>query len=187
MQLTALGAGSSYRVHYAHRGIRHAYNAARFQRTGAPINLLSPLNLTLALCLGLAAAAFYLGLAPVIGVFSAGIIAGEIRQRETLDKQLSPIMALIVPFSFVVTRAKVDLGALNRASAIIALTVVTLLAIAGKLIGCGLGVLPLGRKRALIVGIGMVPRREVGIIVASLWQQMGVFGIRRMRSPSPCH
>ena len=92
MQLTAPGAGASHRVHYAHRGIRHAHHAARFQRTGAPINLLSPLSLTLALCLGLAAAAFYQGLAPVIGVFSAGMIAGETRQRETLDEQLSPIM-----------------------------------------------------------------------------------------------
>src|SRR5215212_1131900 len=105
MQLTAPGAGSSYRVHYAHRGIRHAYNAARFQCTGARITLLSPLNLTLALCLGLAAAAFYLDMAPVIGVFSADMIAGETRQRETLDKQVSPIMALIVPFPFVVTGA----------------------------------------------------------------------------------
>jgi Kef-type K+ transport system membrane component KefB len=50
-----------------------------------------------------------------------------------------------------------------------------LLAITGKLFGCGLGALSLGRKSALIVGIGMVPRGEVGIIVASLGLQAGVF------------
>ena len=52
--------------------------------------------------------------------------------------------------------------------------VVTLLAIIGKLVGGGLGALSLGRKNALIVGTGMVPRGEVGIIIANLGWQAGV-------------
>ena len=141
----------------------------------APINPLSPLTISLALCLGLAVASSYLGLAAIIGAFLAGMAAAETRQRHTLEKQLLPIMAFVVPFFFVVTGAKVNLSELGSAAAIGSLVVVTVLAIVGKLVGCGLGALSLGRKRALIVGMGMVPRGEVGIIVASLGQQAGVF------------
>ena len=41
--------------------------------------------------------------------------------------------------------------------------------------GCGAGALKLGKKSAAIIGIGMVPRGEVGIIIASLGKQMGLF------------
>jgi Kef-type K+ transport system membrane component KefB len=141
----------------------------------APINPLSPLTISLAVCLGLAAAASYMGLAAIIGAFLAGMVAAETRQRHTLEKQLQPITALLVPFFFVVTGAKVNLGDLGSASALSALLVVTLLAVAGKVLGCGGAAASLGRKSALIVGVGMVPRGEVGIIVASLGHQAGVF------------
>jgi Kef-type K+ transport system membrane component KefB len=143
-----------------------------------PINPHSPLTICLALCLGLVAAASSLGLAAIIGAFLAGMIAAETQQQHTLEKQLQLIVALVVPFFFVVTGAKVDLGQLGRASAIGTLMLVTALAIVGKFIGCGLAALSLGRRPAFIVGVGMVPRGEVGIIVASLGQQMHVFGDR---------
>lgn len=141
----------------------------------APINPLSPLTLSLAGMLGLAAAASYLGLAAIIGAFLAGMVAAESEQRHSLEKQIQPIMALLVPFFFVVTGTQVELAALGTPAALGALLVVTLLAIVGKLVGCGLGAWGLGRKSALVVGVGMVPRGEVGIIVASLGQQAGVF------------
>ncbi len=141
----------------------------------APINPLSPLTLSLALCLGLAVAASALGLAAIIGAFLAGMVLAESEQRHTLEKQIQPIMALLVPFFFVVTGAQVNLSELGSLSALGTLAVVVLLAVVSKLVGCGLGALSLGRKSALIVGMGMVPRGEVGIIVASLGQQAGVF------------
>ncbi len=141
-----------------------------------PINPLSPLTISLALCLGLAAAASFLGLAAIIGAFLAGMIAAETEQQHTLERQLQPIAALIVPFFFVVTGAQVDLGQFSSASAIATLMVVTVLAVLSKLAGCGLGALSLGGRPALIVGVGMIPRGEVGIIVASLGLQMKVFG-----------
>ncbi|HKF94591.1 MAG TPA: cation:proton antiporter [Gammaproteobacteria bacterium] len=144
----------------------------------APINPHSPLTISLALCLGLAAAASSLGLAAIIGAFLAGMVAAETQQQRTLEKQLQPIVALIVPFFFVVTGAKVDLGRLGSVSVIGTLIVITALAIVGKLVGCGLSALSLGRRPALIVGVGMIPRGEVGIVVASLGQQMHVFGGR---------
>lgn len=140
-----------------------------------PINPLSPLTLSLALCLGLAAAASYLGLAAIIGAFLAGMVAAETEQRHTLGMQLRPIMSFLVPFFFVMTGAQVHLLELGSASVLVTLLVATLLAVAGKLIGCGLGAWSLGPKPAVIVGVGMVPRGEVGIIVASLGLQAGVF------------
>jgi Kef-type K+ transport system membrane component KefB len=140
-----------------------------------PINPLSPLTIALAICLGLALAATFLGLAAIIGAFLAGMAAAETTQRESLEKQLRPILAFLVPFFFVVTGAKVVLSDLASLSTLGALAVVTVLAIIGKLVGGGLGALSLGRKNALIVGTGMVPRGEVGIIIASLGQQAGIF------------
>ncbi len=55
------------------------------------------------------------------------------------------------------------------------LLVVTLIAIASKLIGGFLGALPLGARGATIVGFGMVPRGEVGVVIASLGLTAGVF------------
>jgi Kef-type K+ transport system membrane component KefB len=101
--------------------------------------------------------------------------AAETRQRETLEHQLRPIMAFLVPFFFVITGAKVNLGDLGTLTALGALLIVTVLAVLGKLLGSGLGALSLGRRSALIVGTGMVPRGEVGIIIASLGRQAGVF------------
>lgn len=85
------------------------------------------------------------------------------------------IMAFLVPFFFVVTGAQVQLGALGSASALCTLAFITLLAVVGKLLGCGLGARSLGMRSALIVGVGMVPRGEVGIIVASLGRSSKVF------------
>lgn len=140
-----------------------------------PINPLSPLTLSLALCLGLAAVASRIGLAAIIGAFLAGMAVAETRQRHTLEVQIKPILAFLVPFFFVVTGTKVDLAALASPSALATLLLVTVLAVIGKLVGCGLGARSLGNKSALIVGVGMIPRGEVGIIVASLGQQAGVF------------
>jgi Kef-type K+ transport system membrane component KefB len=141
----------------------------------APINPLSPLTLSLMICLGLSVAASFIGLAAIIGAFLAGMIVAETRQRHSLERQVQVIMAFLVPFFFVVTGAKVDGRQLGNASALGMVAVVTLLAVVGKLVGCGVAALSAGRRSALIVGVGMVPRGEVGIIVASLGLQAAVF------------
>jgi Kef-type K+ transport system membrane component KefB len=141
----------------------------------APVNPLSPLTLCLALCLGVAAAASFVGLAAIIGAFLAGMAAAEADQRHTLQTQLQPILALLVPFFFVVTGANVELSELGTMWALATLTIVTVLAIVSKIAGCGIGAWSIGKRSALIVGVGMVPRGEVGIIVASLGLHAGIF------------
>jgi Kef-type K+ transport system membrane component KefB len=140
-----------------------------------PINPLSPLCLSLAGCLGLAVAGSYFGLAAIIGAFLAGIVLAESRQREALEHQMQPILTFLVPFFFVVTGTKVVLSELGTATVLLEVAAVTILAIFGKLVGCGLGAISLGKRSALIIGVGMSPRGEVGVIIASLGQLTGVF------------
>ncbi|TAM98740.1 MAG: cation:proton antiporter [Rhodanobacteraceae bacterium] len=139
-------------------------------------NPMSPLLVVLALCLGLAWVSTRFGLAAIIGAFLAGMIASETRQRVQLEEQMQPLLALLTPFFFVLTGAKVELAQLASGEALWLLLVATLLALATKLAGGWLGALKLGPRSALIVGVGMIPRGEVGIVVAALGLSAGVFG-----------
>ncbi|MGN6788247.1 MAG: cation:proton antiporter [Rhodanobacteraceae bacterium] len=137
---------------------------------------MSPLLIVLVLCLGLAWVATRFGLAAIIGAFLAGMIASETRQRVQLEDQMRPLLALLTPFFFVLTGAKVELATLASREALGWLLVATLLALGTKLVGGWLGALRLGARSALIVGVGMMPRGEVGIVVAALGLSAGVFG-----------
>jgi Kef-type K+ transport system membrane component KefB len=144
----------------------------------APISPHSALTLVLALCLGLAWLSTRFGLAAIIGAFLAGMIASETRQRDELEHQTLPLLSFLTPFFFVVTGAKINLAELASADALWMLAVVTVVAIASKLAGGFLGALSLGRRSATIVGFGMVPRGEVGVVIASLGLTAGVFSER---------
>jgi Kef-type K+ transport system membrane component KefB len=141
----------------------------------APTNPLSPLTIVLALCLGLAFLSTQFGLAAIIGAFLAGMIASETSQRETIEHQTQPLLALMTPFFFVMTGSKVELAQLANADALLALVLITAIAIVSKLLGGFLGALSLGKRSALIVGVGMIPRGEVGVVIASLGLTAGVF------------
>src|SRR5690242_7326464 len=138
----------------------------------------SPLAIVLAICLGLAWLSTLLGLAAIIGAFLAGMIASETRQQHMLEKQTQPLLALLTPFFFVITGSKIDLGQLASVEALWMLAIVTVIAVVSKLAGGWLGSLALGRRAATIVGFGMVPRGEVGVVVASLGLTAGVFSDR---------
>jgi len=134
----------------------------------------SELAFALAVCLGLAALAGAAGLAAIIGAFLAGMAFAEVRPRWNLEERVEPVYQLLVPFFFVITGAKVDLGALTDPETLGLVAAVTGLAIAGKFIGCGGASWGMGRRSATIIGVGMVPRGEVGIIVASVGLAEGV-------------
>ena len=143
-----------------------------------PINPLSPLTIVLALCLGLAWLSTRFGLAAIIGAFLAGLIASETRQRDQLEHQTQPLLALLTPFFFVVTGMQIKLAVFAEPSALVMLAVATAIAIATKVLGGFLGALSLRARSALIVGVGMVPRGEVGVVIASLGLTAGVFSDR---------
>ena len=140
-----------------------------------PRMTMSELSIVLALCLGLAWLSTRFGLAAIIGAFLAGLIASETDQREQLEHQMKPLLTLLTPFFFVMTGVKLDVNVFMHADALLMLALATLIAVLTKLVGAYLGALKLGHRSALAVGMGMVPRGEVGVVVASLGLAAGVF------------
>ena len=123
--------------------------------------------------LGLAALAAAIGLAAIIGAFLAGMVAGESSEKHALEEEVAPLAAFFTPFFFGSIGAQVDLAGLADGGVLALLLAVTALAIATKFVGALLGAARLGWDRALLVGAGMVPRGEVGIVVAGLGLQVG--------------
>jgi len=134
----------------------------------------SPLPFALIICFGLAALASYLSLAAIIGAFLAGMLFAEFRDIWPTEDKFAPINEFLVPFFFLFIGIQVNLSSFSEASILALVILVTAVAIITKFVGCGLGAKGLGRKSALIVGVGMVPRGEVGIIVASIGLTSGV-------------
>lgn len=134
----------------------------------------APFAFAIALCLGVAALAQQVGLAAIVGAFLAGMIMAESPKRYELEERFEPLGDFLVPFFFVVTGATVDPSSLVGAGVLAVAGAVILLAVVGKVVGCGLAASRLGLRSALIVGVGMVPRGEVGIIVAREGARIGV-------------
>lgn len=133
-------------------------------------------TIALVACLGLAALAGSLHLAAIIGAFLAGMAFAETQERYELEDKLAPVYTFLVPFFFVVTGSMVDLSVFAEASNLLLGSVVIVLAVIGKLVGCGLAAAGMGRRSATIIGVGMVPRGEVGILVATIGLARGVIG-----------
>ena len=123
--------------------------------------------------LGLAALASVVGLAAIIGAFLAGMVVGESSERHALEAEVAPVAAFFTPFFFGFIGAQVDLAGLANVDSIVLLLGITALAVASKFIGAFLGALRQGRQRAMLIGWGMIPRGEVGIVVAGLGLSAG--------------
>jgi Kef-type K+ transport system membrane component KefB len=124
--------------------------------------------LSIVLCLGLSLASIYIGMAAIIGAFLAGLALADHSEQWRLRENAHPVMEFLAPFFFVLLGIQVDLRTVYQPGLLWMIVVVCLLAIVGKLVGCGLGALSLGFKDALRIGIGMVPRGDVGLIVAAV-------------------
>ena len=148
--------------------------ASRPQLLHAPRFSESPLLPAVILCLGLAALAAQIGLAAIIGAFLAGMIVAETKEQHPIEDEVAPLYAFFPPFFFAFIGLEVDLGSFADAETLALLAVVTALAAAAKFGGAWLGARGTGRRESVAVGLGMVPRGEVGIIVASIGAATGV-------------
>jgi Kef-type K+ transport system membrane component KefB len=128
--------------------------------------------------LGLAALASVVGLAAIIGAFLAGMVVGESNERHALEAEVAPVAAFFTPFFFGFIGAQVDLGGLANPDALLLLGAVTALAVASKFAGAFIGAIREGGWRAAAIGWGMVPRGEVGIVVAGLGLSAGAIDAR---------
>jgi Kef-type K+ transport system membrane component KefB len=135
----------------------------------------------LSFCFVLSWIADAVGLAPIVGAFAAGLVLEEVhsqrftgRGERALDELIEPISHFLVPIFFVLMGARTDLVALAQPQLLGLAAALTVAAIVGKQI-CGLAVLEKGLDR-VFVGLGMIPRGEVGLVVASVGQQLTVGG-----------
>jgi Kef-type K+ transport system membrane component KefB len=117
------------------------------------------------------------GLAPIVGAFAAGLLLEEVhfigfREEIHLQDLIRPVSMFLVPIFFVLMGIQVHLETFADRNVLGIAAGLTLAAIIGKQI-CGLGVLERGLDRVSI-GVGMIPRGEVGLIFASMGKQMKV-------------
>ena len=131
--------------------------------------------LGLILCLGLSYLASFIGVAGIIGAFLAGMALAEASQsNRAMHQQTRGVMEFLVPFFLVNIGMSLDLSVFKEASTIWLAVIVTVLAVVTKFIGCGLGAYGIGWRRSAQIAVGMVPRGEVGIVVAQIGLSLGV-------------
>src|SRR5688572_19740493 len=137
----------------------------------------------LAFCFLLSWLASLLGLAPIVGAFAAGFVLEDVHYRDFvargehgLEELIHPISSFLVPVFFVLMGMRTDLGYFAQPGVFGLAAALTLAAIVGKQ-ACALGVLG-KRVDRLTVGLGMIPRGEVGLIFANIGLALSVGGER---------
>ncbi len=134
----------------------------------------APLAVALALMLAFSALAAAIGLAPIVGAFLAGMALADVAERYRLHEHALPIYSFLVPFFFVVTGARVDPRLFLQTETLWLALAVTLVAVATKALGAAIGAVGFPLRSVAVIGFGMVPRGEVGLIVASIGLSLGV-------------
>ncbi len=131
-------------------------------------------NIGLILCLGLSLASMYVGVAAIIGAFLAGMALAEATEdNHKMHRLSSGVAEFLVPFFLVNIGMQLDLSVFGDLNVVVQAVVLTVVAVATKFIGCGLGAWGMKRREMAQVGVGMVPRGEVGIIVAQIGLGLG--------------
>jgi Kef-type K+ transport system membrane component KefB len=131
----------------------------------------------IAFVLGLSAVAQMAGSALIIGAFAAGLILSGTNQFDTIEREVRPVGSILTPIFFVSVGASVNVRLLDPtregASGLLGVAaVLTLLAIAGK-VAAGWAA-PWAQFRRVVVGVGMIPRGEVGLIFADMGRRAGI-------------
>jgi Kef-type K+ transport system membrane component KefB len=146
----------------------------RLYRLMAKLNVHGMLVVTgLLVCFLLSWVAGLVGLAPIVGAFAAGLILDErhysslkANDHQSLEEMVIPITTMLVPIFFVMMGFQVDLRSFADVKVLGLAAAITVAAILGKQV-CALGPVERGLDR-LSIGIGMIPRGEVGLIFAAI-------------------
>ena len=134
-------------------------------------------TLGLILCLGLSVASVYVGVAAIIGAFLAGMALAEAtEENHKMHLLTTGVTEFLVPFFLVNIGMQLNLTVFRDTSVVAFAIVLTLIAVITKFVGCGLGAWGMERREMAQIGIGMVPRGEVGIVVAQIGLGLGVIG-----------
>jgi len=127
----------------------------------------------LVICFALSWMASLIGLAAIVGAYAAGLVLEDVHYRpftergeRPLGELLQPVGAFLVPLFFVLMGMRVDLTAFARKEVLGLAALLTVAAILGKQ-ACALGAIG-GKLDRLTIGLGMIPRGEVGLIFANI-------------------
>jgi Kef-type K+ transport system membrane component KefB len=101
------------------------------------------------------------------------MIVAETRDHNSIETEVAPLYAFFSPFFFATIGAQLDIERLADLTNLLLLLGITVVAVATKFIGSWIGASSLGRRDRAIVSVGMVPRGEVGVIVAGLGYAKG--------------
>ncbi len=139
------------------------------------------LSFSLLVCFLLAFLAGKIGLAPIVGAFAAGLILDEVhfkqfreRGEHSIDELIEPIAIFLVPVFFVRMGMMVDLTTFAQVEILGFAAVLTLVAILGKQ-ACSLAIFDKSTNR-IAIGLGMIPRGEVGLIFAGIGAKLMLDG-----------
>ncbi|MBZ5600770.1 MAG: cation:proton antiporter [Acidobacteriia bacterium] len=136
----------------------------------------APFVLTMLLLFGLAALSEEAGVAAITGAFLAGTASSEVLPSR-VRKQTQGIAELFVPFFLVGIGLNFHPAAFANRSTLIVSIVLLAGAVLSKVIGCGLGALSRGRRVALRVGVGMIPRGEFCVVAAQIGLRLNVISV----------
>jgi len=140
---------------------RHAHLVEHLRTPNAPFMI------AVGIMLLTAATAEWVGLAAVVGAFLAGMMLAETEARFSISRDTRPLYDWLVPYFFAVTGMQVQISMFTNPRVLVLGVGLTVVAVAAKVIGGSAGAMRLGWRRALAVGVGMIPRAEIGLIVAS--------------------
>ncbi len=118
----------------------------------------------------------FVGLAAIIGAFVVGLMIAETPVRDEVEHGFRPLLGIFVPFFFAVTGANIDMSALLSPDLLIIVLVLAVMGVLTKLAGGIMGSWKLGKWNSIVVGVGMSPRGEVGIVVSALGLTLGLIG-----------
>lgn len=139
------------------------------------------LTFALLVCFGMSYVAGEVGLAPIVGAFAAGLVLDEVhfkdfkqRGEHHIEELIHPIAVFLVPIFFVRMGMLVDLATFGRVEILGFAAVLTIAAIVGKQ-ACALAIFDKTTNR-LAIGLGMIPRGEVGLIFAGIGAKLMLDG-----------
>jgi Kef-type K+ transport system membrane component KefB len=118
----------------------------------------------------------FVGLAAIIGAFVVGLIIAETPVREEVEHGFRSLLGIFAPFFFAVTGANINMSALLDPQLLLFVLVLAVMGILTKLLGGIVGSWRLGKWNSIVVGLGMSPRGEVGIVVAALGLSLSLIG-----------
>jgi Kef-type K+ transport system membrane component KefB len=130
------------------------------------------LTASLVFAFSLAWIAEQVGSAAIIGAFAAGLVLADTDKRQDLERQLRPVTDFFLPVFFITVGAGVNLALLANQEALFLALALSATAVLGKLV-CGWAAFGIPANK-WVIGAGMVPRGEVGLVFASVGLATGV-------------